>query len=159
MHCLHVFQNISEHYFLSCFYCLNWNTTASRVEAVIMLSSLRRAAVHPRTKSSIDSMIVYLSLFEVLPVSKSSWDLDLKVGDVNAGASQVGVDVEHSVVRVFEQQADMQQSMESLVRLLESYRGRDKVVSTRVFTGNNGQQDKVLSTENISASMNFKWSQ
>lgn len=50
-------------------------------------------------------------------------------------------------MRVFEQQADMQQSVESLVRLLESYRGRDKVVSTRVFTGNNGQQDKVLSTE------------
>lgn len=104
-------------------------------------------------------MIVYLSLFEVLPVSKSSWDLTSKVinvGDVYTGASQVGVDVEYSGVRVFEQQADMQQSVESLVRLLESYRGRDKVVSTRVFTGNNDQQDKVLSTENISASINFK---
>lgn len=44
----------------------------------------------------------------------------MNAADVFVGAPQ----------SVFEQQTVMQQSVESLVRLLESYRGRDKVVST-----------------------------
>lgn len=53
-------------------------------------------------------------------------------GDVYAGASQVGVYQSSVAVRVFGPQTDMQQSVEALVKVLESYRGRDKVVSARV---------------------------
>ena len=57
-------------------------------------------------------------------------------GDVHAGASQVGVCQLSVVVRVFGPQTDMQQSVEALVKVLESYRGRDKVVSTRRVVNN-----------------------
>lgn len=62
-------------------------------------------------------------------------------GDVHAGASPVGVYQSSVVVRVLGPQTDMQQSVEALVKVLESYRGRDKVVSTRVVNNKTSSVD------------------
>lgn len=90
-------------------------------------------------------MIVCLSLLAVLPVIKvqlrcdRSYKTSTKPHKTSTNPPEpvifqdFNVDVGHGGVEHFAQAcgADMQPSVESLVRLLESHRGRDKLVSIR----------------------------
>ncbi|XP_014269069.3 peroxisomal membrane protein 11C [Maylandia zebra] len=84
-----------------------------------------------RRRRSIESTIFYLSLLWVLPVSKSSWGNRSRAKTANLTGDGVGlIDFLINLAALRQSGADMQRSLESLVQLLESYRGRDKVIRT-----------------------------